>query len=273
MEALEVHPMARLWKKTRRTLEARTRSFRLRRRKVLDAPGLRVERIGGARGWTLWADPIRPESIVYSFGVGRNVDWDLEMIRRFGVVVHAFEPMRESMRWVRAQPLPERFVLHEYGLSDHDGTLSFYPPRTDLGHYSSEVRRHTQPTDVPVEGEVRRLSTIMRSLRHEHVDVLKLDIEGSEFAVIPDLLREGLPIGQLLLELHYHFPSHSFGEALQGIADLKRLGMQCFHVSERGLEFGFVHRSLLAGSWPEVAGAGAADESPTRGSAGRASAA
>ena len=39
---------------------------------------------------------------------------------------------------------------------------------------------------------VSRLSTIMSELGHERLDVLKMDIEGAEYAVLDDMLRRYL---------------------------------------------------------------------------------
>src|SRR5262245_14315827 len=45
-----------------------------------------------------------------------------------------------------------------------------------------------------------RLPTIARRLGHQRIDVLKIDIEGGEYAVLDDLLRSGPAVRQLLVE-------------------------------------------------------------------------
>jgi hypothetical protein len=86
----------------------------------------------------------------------------------------------------------------------------------------------------------------MQSLGHTRLDVLKLDIEGSEFEAIPDILASGVEIGQLLVEIHYHFHSRSFLAGIDLVRQIKASGMQCVYVSSRGFEFSFV-RGNLAG--------------------------
>jgi hypothetical protein len=83
---------------------------------------------------------------------------------------------------------------------------------------------------------VRRLSTLMRELGHDAVDVLKLDIEGGEYEVLDDLLRERLPVRQLLVEFHHNFPAIPFARTEAALRALKGAGYELFHVSERGLE-------------------------------------
>jgi len=165
-------------------------------------------------GWSLWPGHIRPDSVVYSFGVGDNIGWDLEMIRRFGVTIHAFDPTPASIAWVAAQKLPPQFVFHQYGISDFDGTLDFYPPRRrGSTHYSQEPRGGLIQRSQPVPGHVRRLASIMRRLGHRRIDVLKLDVEGAEFEAVPDWIASGIEFDQLLIEVHYQFRSRSFAWA------------------------------------------------------------
>lgn len=242
--------MARRWKTIRKAFATRVRHQRLRWRRVLDSVDLPVELVGGPKGWPVCTELIDERSVVYSFGVGRNVDWDLAMIRRFGVTVHAFDPTPESIRWVRSQALSEKFAFHACGISDRDGLQAFHAPKRASGYYTTEKRRRGGADVAPVQGEVRRLSSLMREMGHRRIDVLKLDVEGSEFAAIPDLVREGIEIGQLLVEVHYHHRAHSFREGMELIETLKRYGMRCFYVSERGLEFGFVQAGLRAEDGP-----------------------
>jgi FkbM family methyltransferase len=220
-------------------LKQELRQYRLRRAGVLDSTDYRPEIVGD---WALWPEAITPASVVYSFGVGDNVAWDREMIRRFGVTMHAFDPTPGSVAWVKRQKLPRQFVFHDYGISNFDGALNFYPPRkAGNTHYSQEQRDGT-----PTRGRVNCLTTIMRRLGHRHLDVLKLDVEGSEFEAIPDLIDSGVSVDQLLVEIHYQFRSRSFAAGLDLIQQLKAYGMQCIHVSKRGFEFSFVRRGLTA---------------------------
>ena len=56
------------------------------------------------------------------------------------------------------------------------------------------------------EGEaVRRfapLADIMKRLNHTRLDVLKMDIEGVEWAILEDIARGGLKVQQLMFEIH-----------------------------------------------------------------------
>src|SRR5439155_6606303 len=184
-------------------LKQQLRQHRLRRAGVVDIAAPEQISIGG---WSLWPEHIRADSIVYSFGVGDNIGWDLEMIRRFGARVHAFDPTPASIAWVARQRLPRQFVFHDFGISDFDGVLDFYPPRRrGSTHYSQERRSGPFDRSQPVPGRVRRLATIMQKLGHRRIDVLKIDVEGAEFEAVPDWIASGIEFDQLLIEIHYQF--------------------------------------------------------------------
>jgi FkbM family methyltransferase len=223
-------------------LRQRFRQLRLRRAGVLDAGGCPVERVGD---WAMWPGHVRADSVVYGFGVGLSIGWDLEMIRRFGCTVHAFDPTPVSIEWVRQQKFPPEFSFHDYGIAAFDGELDFYPPRkTGNPHFSQERRRGLALLRPPVQGRVYRLATIMQMLGHSRIDVLKLDVEGSEFEAIPDLLASGIAVDQLLVEIHYQFRSRSFRQGLDLIDQIKHHGLDCIHVSPRGYEFAFLRRGM-----------------------------
>merc|ERR1712195_407137 len=64
--------------------------------------------------------------------------------------------------------------------------------------------------------EVKTLKTIMKELGHTHVDVLKLDVEGSEFAFLESALDDFdcPPVEQMSIEWHhYNFDSRYGGGA------------------------------------------------------------
>lgn len=175
-------------------------------------------------------------SVVYSFGIGEDLSFDLALIERFGLQVHAFDPTPRSIAWARAQTLPSQLLLHELGLADYDGTASFDPP-LDPTHISHTLLERKQSRGDKVTVQVRRLATIARELGHTSLDVLKMDIEGAEYGVIEKLEEEGVTIRQLLVEFHHHLPEVALSTTEGAIDRLNDLGFRIFHVSATGREF------------------------------------
>jgi FkbM family methyltransferase len=196
---------------------------------------IRVENHGG---WCLWPASLSRTSVVYSFGIGHDVAFDLSVIETFGADVHAFDPTPSALEWVRRQSMPPAFHVQEYGIASFDGIATFGPP-TDPVNPSFSYRGSESPPSGAVTGTVRRLSTIMRSLGHDHVDLLKLDIEGAEYEVIDDLLAQQLDVRQLLVEFHHRKPWIGVEKTRTAVGALRGAGFELFHISPIGQEFSF----------------------------------
>lgn len=188
--------------------------------------------------WCICPDGLTQQSIVYSFGIGEDISFDLALIERFGVSIHAFDPTPKSIDWVNSQTLPEEFILHKYGLAAQDGTIQVFPPENPNHVSHSFVQRSEQ--DNAVEVPVHRLATVMQMLGHSEIDILKIDIEGAEYDVIDDIVESGIPINQLLIEFHHRWPEIGAAKTRQGVERLLQAGYRIFDVSPTGEEYSFI---------------------------------
>ncbi len=210
---------------------------------------LSTESHGSTSGcWTIAANTIDQTSIIYSVGVGSEITFDLSLIARYGVTVHAFDPTPRSIAWIEKQALPDKFMFHSIGVADYDGEALFHPPQNPtFVSYSlvSEkiIKSGSDTVSAPVHAPVYRLSSIMEQLRHPKIDLLKLDIEGAEYSVIEDLLDQSLPVNQILIEFHHRFSSIGVGKTREAIHLLNEAGYRIFHVSDLGEEYSFLKSS------------------------------
>jgi len=192
--------------------------------------------------WTFCPDHLNEHSVIYSFGVGEDVSFDLQLIEHFGLQIHAFDPSPRSIEWVRQQDLIEKFHFHPFGLAGSDGTRIFSEPDEPGIHSlkmigSGEGQDEGRPTmELPVE----RLSSIMRKLGHDRIDILKMDIEGTEYEVVEDLTGSSLPVSQVLIEFHHRFGHIGIDMTRRAISGMNRAGYRIFHVSATGEEFSFI---------------------------------
>ena len=192
-------------------------------------------------GWWIRPDWIRSDAVVISAGVGMDVTFDLDMIGRFGCTIHAFDPTPKSAAWVKQQRLPGQFRFYELGLADYDGEMLFALPGE---HPEWDCYVATTPdADVAKSAahaahcQVRRLATLAKLIDAPRIDVLKMDIEGSEFDVIDDMLSGDIRPRQVLVEYHYrHEFSANLGRASNSVDALRRCGYRVFARSPRGQE-------------------------------------
>jgi hypothetical protein len=71
-------------------------------------------------------------------------------------------------------------------------------------------------------------------------DVIKMDIEGAEYAVLSDLLVSGLRPAQILVEFHHRWREVGARRTRQALQLLARSGYRIADVSENGMEFVFL---------------------------------
>jgi hypothetical protein len=57
-------------------------------------------------GWHADSSHLNPKSIVYAFGVGDDITWDLALIEKYGCTIHAFDPDPHSNAWLAKQEIP-----------------------------------------------------------------------------------------------------------------------------------------------------------------------
>jgi FkbM family methyltransferase len=225
-----------------RNLKFASRRRQLSRHKIVLQTTVPVFRAGTRSGiWTVCPRNLNQESVVYSFGVGDNIAWELALIQQFGLTVHAFDPTPASVAWIARQNLPKTFRFYPIGVGVRDGTESFFLPRRGSRFnyqplLDGEPARAEQTFDLPVQ----RLATIMAESGHENIDVLKMDIEGAEYEVLDDLLASGIAPKQLLVEFHHHFPGVGLRATREAVSSLNKAGYSIFDISERGLEFSFL---------------------------------
>lgn len=143
-------------------------------------------------------DHLTENSLVYSFGIGEDITFDLELIEKIGCDVHAFDPTPKSLNWISKQLVPRQFHFYDYGLSNTDGVLKFEPPP------NPEWVSYKESSNGSFEFPVKKLSTVKKELGHEdkRIDFLKLDIEGSEYTVIENILQDNLNPVQMSVEFH-----------------------------------------------------------------------
>lgn len=200
-----------------------------------------TERFGDSYGgWDIRAGQIHGNSIVYSFGIGENASFDLALIERFGLTIHAFDPTPKSIVWVKRQNFPQEFILHEYGLAGFDGTVSFNPPENP-DHVSHTILNRPATEARAIQVPVKRIATVMKELEHREIDLLKMDVEGAEYEVIEDLVKSDIRPRQLLVEFHHRFPEVGVEQTKKAVASLRKCGYRLFSISATGEEFCFFH--------------------------------
>ena len=90
------------------------------------------------------------------------------------------------------------------------------------------------------------LAEMLSQAGRDECDVLKLDIEGAEYAVLEALCRDGAVrrVRELLVEFHHHCTDRTFDDTLKAVRLVEASGFRLCHAEDRNAMFlrrDFVH--------------------------------
>lgn len=161
--------------------------------------------VSGDSPYYVEIDRLGSDPVIYCAGLGHQIEFEMALARRVGIVIHCFDPTDESARYLRMK-MPDGLQFAQVGLYDRDGSVSFAVKKKRAKYYNSvEVKQdHSAGIDEDTF-QVRRVGTIMRALGHDRIDLLKIDVEGAEYALLDDMLAGGILPGQIALEWHHSY--------------------------------------------------------------------
>lgn len=194
-------------------------------------------------GWDYAPASLRPGSIVYAFGVGDTLAFELNLIARHGVVVHTFDPTPSALTWIKTQDLPNDLHFHPWAVAGSQGALSLYPRlvkrrRSKLTMWTIDPRQAGEAAAIDVPACT--IASAMQALGHDQVDLLKLDVEGAEYDAISAMLMDAVLPTQLLVEFHHRFPGIGKQRTRACLHALREVGYRIFSVSRTGRELSLV---------------------------------
>ena len=214
-------------------------------------------------GWVIPANcGLTGASVCYLAGAGEDISFDCELASRFHCNVRIvdptpralqhFEQLQRGVKEGRRFPVNnsetefyritaadlDRLTFLPVGLADCDGELKFYMPK-DPAHVSCSTV-NLQKTAQYFTAPCHRLSTLMARMGDRKVDLVKMDIEGAEYAVIRDLLTCGVLPRILLIEFdEVHSPlDEGAGSRIKDhILRIVQAGMRCIAVEGSNATF------------------------------------
>ena len=170
------------------------------------------------------------------------------MLQRLGCAVHAFDLTPRSVTHVdrrrEAGAVGDAYRFYPWASPKDAGRATLFLPAI-REHVTGSLYESEMTGDEGVEVECRSLPTIMETLGHDRIDLLKIDIEGAEYEVVEDLIARGSTPGQLLFEVHESFFEDGRARTERLMTILERAGYRGFAVDRYAREYSLIHESVL----------------------------
>ncbi|MBE8968282.1 FkbM family methyltransferase [Nostocales cyanobacterium LEGE 12452] len=202
-----------------------------------------LEKLGSKlNGWQVPIEYIKDDWICYCFGVGRDATFDMALVDKFGCQVFSFDPTPTALKYMEDLNYNNRLMhFYPWGIWKEDTQIKFYAAVSSNDSNFSVFDLHGSGDYVTAE--CYTLSSIMRKLNHKKIDLLKIDIEGSWYEVLKQIIKDGIQVSVLCVE----FDSPVSLTRVKTIVDeLTHLGLSI--VSFEKNNYVFVNNSLLSES-------------------------
>jgi len=234
------------------------------------------QKIGtGYGGWLVPTSLLSSRSLCYGVGAGEDISFEIELINQYGCEVHCFDPTPRAQRhvdqlhrnasngiptsindavdvWYTLSPgCLTQLHFHAIGLWSHDRTMRFYAP-ANPAHVSHSIVNLQQTADY-FEADCRTLGTIMATLGHSDVSLLKLDVEGAEYEILSSILVSDIRPAILCVEFDegYHPLDDDYLPRIVDMVSRVKAGGY-YLTSVDGWNATFVHRRAMAASKRDI---------------------
>lgn len=232
--------MGKHWDRLKRSLGRRWRESRLPRG---------YQRLGTRYGgWWIDTKLVGPQPLLIDCGLGEDISFPAAFLQRFaGAKVIGVDPNPRSLAYCRARCPSGMEILPNAFWTRAGETVAFHLPRSQdhLPQGADGVSGSLDPSHEYVEGGERIESrtvdfdTLLARAGRVECDVLKLDIEGAEYALLDALTASGriLAARQLLVEFHHDVTGHSPADTQRIVNRLRAAGLRLVHVESRNYVF------------------------------------
>jgi FkbM family methyltransferase len=233
-------PLSKHWERTKRSLGRRWREWMLPRG---------YARLGTRYGgWWVDTQAIGVPALLIDAGLGEDISFPGAFLQRFaGSRVIGVEPNPRSLAYCRKHPLAGMEILEQAFWTHAGDTLTFHLPRAQeaLPKGADGVSGSLVGSHEYVEGgetltvHTVDLAAVLAYAGSKQCDVLKLDIEGAEYAVLKQLCDNGdiRLARQVLIEFHHRVTHHSLAETEAIAALVAGCGFRLIHTEGRNYIF------------------------------------
>jgi FkbM family methyltransferase len=220
-------------------LRRRWFEYRVPRTPIREVPGT-IHMGSDYGGWMIPAGLIEPGWTCYLVGAGGDVSFDLELIRNYGATVRSVDAVADYVQRAREEAGDQPgFTAVHAAVALQDGPIRMQVTHDPGSQSVSAAQLYDSEDFIELPG--RTLPSLMAELGDQQIDLFKLDIEGSEYQVLPTLDLNALGVKVFATQLHH---TDSVKAALGLIANLREQGYDAV-ACRSAVKLTFARRDLI----------------------------
>lgn len=206
--------------------------------KISIDPKIALDCLGSSYGRKYFApSKLGPNPILVSGGVGEDVSFDVELITEFNASAFLFDPTPRAIKHmdevyyhfglknnrsnsetgkqdVRSYDLrsvsSKNLTFYKYALLDSPKLVKFYEPLipSHVSHSVNNIQNQFSTRGLHIEVNAIGPIEVSKLIKSYQINILKLDIEGSEYQYLSSCFNSGIYPDQILIEIdELHYPS------------------------------------------------------------------
>lgn len=183
------------------------RKFQAHLRTIFSIPKEKKYNIISVKPHYKIVDRLHEHNIVVDLGTDEDADFSQDLTRRFGLKAYGFDPTKKHHPNLESivKKTKGRFKYYKCAISDSNGTRPFFESLRNIsGSFFNDHINVKQNAIRSYVVKTIKLDTVFDILNLDHVDLLKMDIEGEEYSVLTSVHEATLKkIDQIVVEFHH----------------------------------------------------------------------
>ena len=168
--------------------------------------------------WVVPVDWIDSSWTCYCVGAGGDITFERELLARYSPTVRSFEPDEDYVGRIEISPEhAARFSAYQMAITPADGPIRMQ--RTHIPGSRSLSPVHLYDTEDYVEVPGRSLRSLMEEFGDDRVELLKVDVEGGEYDLVPTLDLAAMGVRVFCIQLHHTGTVRDARSLVEGIRD------------------------------------------------------
>lgn len=190
----------------------------------------------------LYHSDLKSEGVAVDAGCSYEADFSQYMIQEHGLKAYGVDPTRKH------RPALEKLEAHYKGhfthlplaISAQSGTLTFHESaENESGSLLDEHVNVQQDQITSYEVESVTLKDLSERVGIDRIEILKLDLEGAEYALLEAVSAEELsPFKQVFIEFHHHaIPEYGIEDTARLVKRIESFGYKSYSLDDHNYIF------------------------------------